>query len=235
VKKIKYLHIQFKEEISADELPKFRGAVIDAASRENILFHNHLDENYRYAYPLIQYKRLGKCAAIVCLEQGTEEIHAFFSRPNQILRIGNREITCQIDRLYLNETTLQIWDKNFEYRIDRWLAIKDENYHNFLTLTTETDRKAMLEKILIGNILSMAKGLGWTVEKPIEVKIQHIERERKILYKDTRLSAFDVTFRCNISLPSFVGLGKSSAMGYGVVRKVREENKIDNLLKMNNI
>lgn len=226
MKKIKYLQIQFQDEITAEELPKFRGAVIEAASRENILFHNHIEDNFRYAYPLIQYKRLGKRPAIVCLEAGTEEIHAFFSRPNPTLRIGDKVLACQIDRLYLNEITLQTWDKSFEYRIDRWLAIKDENYRNYLALTTETERKAMLEKLMIGNILSLAKGIGWTVEQPIKVKIQHIERERKIRYKDTRLSAFDVAFTCNVALPNFIGLGKSSAMGYGVVRREKNmENK----------
>ena len=219
MKKIKYLQIVFKDDITESELPKFRGAVIDAATRENVLFHNHVDDNFRYAYPLIQYKRIGRSPAIVCLEQGTEAIHAFFSRPNASLQLGDRVVACQIDRLYLNEVTMQTWDKSFEYHIERWLAIKDENYRNYLALTTEAERKVMLEKLLIGNILSLAKGIGWTVTAPIEVKIQHVEREHKILYKGTRLTAFDVTFRCNVSLPNFIGLGKSSAMGFGVVRK----------------
>jgi hypothetical protein len=124
VKKIKYLQIQFKEEISADELPKFRGAVIAAATRDNVLFHNHIDENYRYAYPLIQYKRIGKRPTMICLEAGTEEIHAFFSRPNATLQLGEREMPCQIERLFLNEITLQTWEKTFTYQLDRWLALK---------------------------------------------------------------------------------------------------------------
>jgi hypothetical protein len=219
MKKIKYLQIQFKDEIAADELPKFRGAVIDAASRENILFHNHVDDNYRYAYPLIQYKRIGKRPTMICLEEGTEQIHAFFSRPNSTLQLGDRVVPCQIERLLLNEVTMQARDKSFAYRIDRWLAIKDENYRSYLALETEAERKAFLERMLIGNIISMAKGLAWNIDKTVEVRIQHIERERKIRYKNTTLSAFDATFRCNVFLPDFIGLGKSSAMGYGVVRK----------------
>lgn len=222
MKKIKYLQIQFKDEIEADELPKFRGAVIDAASRENILFHNHVDDNYRYAYPLIQYKRVGKRPAMICLEEGTEQIHAFFSRPNSTLRLGDRALPCQIERLYLNEVTMQAWDKPFRYRIDRWLAIKDDNYRFYLSLESEAERKVFLQRMLTGNIMSMAKGLGWSVEKPIEVRIQHIERERKITYKNTKLSAFDVTFTSNVFLPDYIGLGKSSAMGFGVVRRAKE-------------
>lgn len=224
MKKVKYLQIQFKDEITAEELPKFRGAVIDAASRENILFHNHIDDNYRYAYPLIQYKRVGKRPAMICLEAGTEQIHAFFSRPNATLRLGDRALPCQIDRLFLNEVTMQAWDKTFSYRIDRWLAVKDENYRFYLSLESEAERKVFLQRMLTGNIMSMAKGLGWSVEQPVQVRIQHIERERKITYKDTRLTAFDVTFTTNVFLPDYIGLGKSSAMGFGVVRR----NKIDN-------
>jgi hypothetical protein len=226
VKKIKYLQILFNEEITSEELPKFRGAVIDAASQEHILFHNHQDENYRYAYPLIQYKRLGKRAAIVCLEQGTEEIHAFFSRPNPTLRIGNREIHCKIDRLYLNEFTLQTWDRTFSYKIEKWLAVKDDNFHAYTALESEAERQSFLARMLTGNILSMAKGLSWTVEQPIEIEIKHIMRQRKVIYKDTLLSAFDVAFTSNVYLPDYIGLGKSSAMGFGIVRK--NENPVVN-------
>ncbi len=229
MKKIKYLHILFDEEITPEELPKFRGAVIDAASQEHILFHNHIDDNFRYAYPLIQYKRIGKRPAIVCLEAGTEEIHAFFSRPNTILRLGNREINCKIERLYLNEFTLQTWDKSFSYKIEKWLAVKDENFHTYTALATEVERQLFLARMLTGNIMSMAKGLGWTVTAPIEVKIQHINQQRKTIYKKTSLIAFDVAFTCNVSLPNFIGLGKSTAMGFGVVRRERKEEneKVD--------
>ena len=222
LKKIKYLQILFKEEITIDELPKFRGAVIDAASTDKILFHNHLGDQFRYSYPLIQYKRLGKKAALVCLEQGTEEIYAFFSRPNQYLRIGEREIQCQIDRLILREINLQVTDYSLHYRIERWLAVKDDNFRAFSLLKTEREKKDFLEKMMIGNILSMAKGLGWFIDKPIEVKIAHILRQRNLLYKETLLTGFDVEFSCNVFLPDFIGLGKSPAMGFGIVRKVRQ-------------
>ena len=219
MKKIKYLQIQFKDEITAEELPKFRGAVIAAATEENVLFHNHVDDNYRYAYPLIQYKRIGKRPAMICLEEGTEQIYAFFSRPNATLRLGNRELPCEIDRLYLNEITMQAWDKNYAYKIERWLALTDENYRTYLSIEAEAERKLFLAKMMTGNLLSMAKGLAWHVDKPIEVRISHILRERKTVYKNNAMIAFDVEFSCNIWLPEYIGLGKSSAMGYGVVRK----------------
>ena len=67
------LTICFKNEILASEIPLFRGAVIHAIQdKADVLFHNHVGQSFRYAYPLIQYKRIRKKAAIVCLKQGTE-------------------------------------------------------------------------------------------------------------------------------------------------------------------
>jgi hypothetical protein len=89
--------------------------------------------------------------------------------------------------------------------------------------------------MLVGNLLSLAKGLGWHVENPIIANVQHLLRERKITYKNTPLIAFDVTFSTNVFLPDYIGLGKSSAMGYGVVRRNSSlnpsERGISNTLK----
>jgi hypothetical protein len=54
--KIKTLTIIFNNEISQQQIPLFRGAIIDTMDNANILFHNHDEDNLRYSYPLIQYK-----------------------------------------------------------------------------------------------------------------------------------------------------------------------------------
>lgn len=224
MKKIKYLSITFKNELSMAELPYFRGAVIAAAGRENLLFHNHDEQGaggFRYAYPLIQYKRLQNRAAIVCLEAGVHEIHAFFQgRPRQ-LQIGNRLITPEVDRLHLNEITLQAWDKTFPYKMHHWLALKPDNYREFQHMPDDAERDRFLSTILRGNILSMAKGLGWFVDREIKVNLLHRSPMRLAQYKDTRLSAFDVRFETNVWLPQNVGLGKGAALGFGVVEGIR--------------
>ena len=77
---VKLLIIQFNNTIERKEIPLFRGAVIEAVKdSDNILFHNHLGDGFRYAYPLIQYKRLQKRATIVCINEGTNSIGDFFS------------------------------------------------------------------------------------------------------------------------------------------------------------
>jgi hypothetical protein len=80
--KLKYLRIEFDEKIAGHEIPLFRGALIDKVGKENILFHNHLDDKvYQYGYPLIQYKIVHHRPTLLCLHKGTEEVHHFFSQP----------------------------------------------------------------------------------------------------------------------------------------------------------
>jgi hypothetical protein len=75
----KTLIVFFKNDIKPFEIPKFRGAIINSLEENNILFHNHLENsNFRYSYPLIQYKCINKSAAIVCVGNGTEAIGNFF-------------------------------------------------------------------------------------------------------------------------------------------------------------
>jgi hypothetical protein len=89
--KIKTLTIQFNTPLKRRELPLFRGAIIAAISTGNILFHNHNEgSTLRYAYPLIQYKRIGGKAAIVCIEEGVEAIGELLTIPNLCVNIGKK-------------------------------------------------------------------------------------------------------------------------------------------------
>lgn len=220
MKKIRYLRIQFSPEITSDELPKFRGAVVAAVGRRNILFHNHTDDGFRYSYPLIQYKRQGGHPVLVCLEAGTDEIHALFSEHTRTLRLGSREIDLIIDRITLREHRLQLWDTMFEYRLSKWLALQGDKYRDYHTMTTDDERKRILESTLRGNILSMAKGLDWFIEGRVEVRIHAFTQLRPTLHKDIYMTPFAVRFSCNINLPDTIGIGKGAARGYGVLNRV---------------
>ena len=79
MKYVRTLTILTDAEIHQHEVTLFRGAVIKSLGEHpNLYFHNHLEgDKFRYAYPLIQYKRLGGKAAIVCVEDGVDIIGQF--------------------------------------------------------------------------------------------------------------------------------------------------------------
>ena len=93
MKKIRLLNILFANNLSFTDIPKYRGAVIIHIEDKDIyyLFHNHIHNGFRYRYPLIQYKVIRKKAALLCINEGTEQIHAYFNNPDYELSIGNKK------------------------------------------------------------------------------------------------------------------------------------------------
>ena len=93
MEKTKILVVKFANMIRDEEVPLFRGAVVNTMENPNVLFHNHnSDGTLRFDYPLIQYKCLGGVAAIVCVNKGTEVIGQFFASCNFNVQIGNRQL-----------------------------------------------------------------------------------------------------------------------------------------------
>lgn len=218
------LVIQFSAELKPYEVPAFRGAVINAiGDKADILFHNHKEEGLRYAYPLIQYKRIGGKASIVCINAGTEAIGQFFSNMKLELNIGDHITPIQVCSIRPHQTLVQVWDNAFCYHLRNWLPLNEENYRQYTEQTSLTERVSLLERILIGNILSFAKGVGVDIARQIRCSIMDIEGTRLIKVKGNRLMSFDVMFKTNVSLPDFIGLGKHTSFGHGIVCQCRDK------------
>ena len=116
---INVLTITFNNEIKPHEVPLFRGAVINALDEKQVLFHNHVgDDGFRYRYPLIQYKRLGGKAAIVCVGEGTQAIGEFFASGNFNVMIGERNEQLQLERTEPRRCNIQVWEQMFRYRVE---------------------------------------------------------------------------------------------------------------------
>lgn len=218
--KIKTLIIRFNTPIKRTEIPLFRGAVIAALPSCNVLFHNHDGDKLRYAYPLIQYKRIGGNASIVCVGKGVESIGELLVLwNNKSLQIGNKEEGFSIENINANQTEVQCWDSSFCYRLRDWLPLNENNHAVYMETNSIIERMKTLERILIGNILSFAKGINLQISKPIKLSIESIENSRTVKYKHIPLECLDITFSCNVSLPLYIGLGKHSSVGFGILTK----------------
>ena len=221
--KIRFLKIQFETEIEAYEIPAFRGAVVAKAGNEHIIFHNHLnDREFLYGYPVIQYKRIGKNPAIICIDYGVEEIHHLFNNTNMKIIIGQRPVSLVVKNLQMQQYNLQVWEKHFDYRLYNWLALNQENYEKYQVLKDELSQILFLENILKANIISFAKGVKWDVDKHISLRIDELIKAKIVPYKQQKLLAFDIRFRTNVFLPDFVGLGKGVSLGFGTVSQIKK-------------
>ncbi|MEE3384462.1 MAG: CRISPR-associated endonuclease Cas6 [Prevotella sp.] len=227
MKYLRTLTIITEAGISQQEIPLFRGAVIKSLGEDaNLLFHNHIDDNqFRYSYPLIQYKRLGGKASIVCIEEGADLIGKFLLASGGKLRIGEREIQFATKSIRPTRLLIQTWEQPFNYHITRWLPLNSKNYKVYQSIEGVAEKVTFLENILKANLLSMLKGLDIYLEKEILVKIIGIGNPYLITNKGVKMMAFNADFSCNLTIPNNLGVGKNASIGYGVVHLIKKEEK----------
>lgn len=226
-KNVRILTVLFDTDISYKEIPLFRGAVLNSlGDRANLLYHNHTSDNtFRYSYPLIQYKRLGGKAALVCIEEGADIIGQFFSENTGHLHIGERTVKCNVAKMTPAKIYVQIWKTSFRYHITRWLPLNTKNYLHYQKLEGMKDKVSLLEGILKANLLSMLKGLGIYIEEEINVSITNLSDSYIVYNKRVAMMAFNVDFICNLSIPKNIGIGKNASIGYGVIHQIRKPNE----------
>jgi hypothetical protein len=220
MERVKTLILKFDNVIERYEISHFRGAVISSLNENNILFHNHLEDGYRYAYPLIQYKRIHGKAAIVCVGEGTEAIGDFFASCNFKFKIGEKNVEMVISSVKAYQTEVQIWNTQFSYSIRSWLPLNSENYHKYIAIDGLAEKTEFLENILKGNILSFLKGVDIHIDDDLQCTITQLSEPRTVKNKNVKLMCFDAQFKSNVSLPDFIGLGKNASIGYGMTNKL---------------
>lgn len=220
--KLKYLRVVFDATLKGYELPMFRAAVAQAAGFEHDAFHNHrTDGSVIHRYPLIQYKTIRGNPALVCVGEGTTEVSAFFqNNQSSHLTIGDKLMEVKMRDLVLHQFTMQVWEHQFRYRLRDWLPLDADAYRQYQTEDDEARWKNLQSKI-VGNILGMARGIGWQIDKKIECTLHEVLPMRLAMFKGLKMSCFDIEFSSNVFLPDYIGLGKGVSHGFGVVKSLK--------------
>lgn len=218
--KLRTFVIQYANEIDTMAIPFFRGAAIASLDKKNVLFHNHNGDKLRYAYPLIQYKRIHGKAAVIGIGQGVDVVTQLFSIQDFNYQIGHQNVEMKIDTVNTYDNEISLTDSaTRQYRLRNWLPLNSENYAKYQNTESMIERIAILERVLKGNILSFLKGIDIHLEEQIELHITDITSQHPLIYKKVRLMAFDIEFKANITLPQYIGIGKSASVGFGVLTK----------------
>lgn len=218
---IKTFRLNFSNPISFNEIPYLRGAIIKITKKQEILFHNHdKDNTFRYDYPLIQYKRINGNAAIIFIERGTDKIIDFINNNKDLADIGNRKTTLEIEKVDANDTIVQIWESEFTYSIRKYLPLNKINYEKYIQTDDIIEKYQILENVLVGNILSFAKGMGIYFNNKIKVTILQVDEPKVYRFKNIKMMGFDIHFKSNVSLPDYIGLGKGVSIGFGMIKRL---------------
>lgn len=227
-KTLRLMKIEFEGEVTAKDISAFRGAIIDRVGRENILFHHHIgDKKFLYQYPKIQYKSIHKKPVIICIDKGVDEIHNLFQLDNESIQMKGKEYKLDVKKVDVRKINLQTWETQIGYEITNWLPLNQSNYSKFLNLPSEKEKRFFLQKILIGNILSFAKGIDWNIKEQIELSIDWIRGPYALKFKGEKWFSFSARFSTNISLPQNIGLGRGVSHGFGTI-KFSSQKKYEN-------
>lgn len=186
-----------------------------------VLFHNHLEDGrYRYGYPLVQYKIVGGKPVVVGINEGADLISKHFMDVEELV-LGDQVYAGFEKTLKVEEVDL-IFNPTLRYRYEwltPWMGLNQRNFQAYQQVLNGSveDRQEFFQRILVGNILSFAKAAGCWVESQIFVAPEC--DPRPVQFKGQSMVGFVGYFYANLTLPNLIGLGNSSARGFGTIQR----------------
>ena len=196
---------------------KVRGFIGNQYSEFSVL-HNHIhDDKFMFSYPLVQYKIIDDKIMIIGIDEGGEVLKKIAPE----LKILILDKKYEIKEKFLHEKEVDIKpsseEKHYKF-ITPWLGLNQTNYKKYTNSKSWKDKKEIINKILVGNLLSMSKGLGIVVNKRLYAKT-HFE-EKIVEYKGVKMNAFTGEFKIHYDIPDYFGLGKGVSQGFGCVKQI---------------
>ena len=199
---------------------KVRGFIGNKFSEYGLLHNHYNNDKFLFTYPLVQYKIIDNNIHILGIGKGADIL---------------KKISAEIDyfdldkRYYVKEKIISekkadikpsSEEKHYKF-VTPWLGLNTKNYPKYMTLKTWKEKKELINKILVGNLLSMSKGLGIIVNKKLYAKT-HFE-PKQVQYKSVYMTAFTGEFKIHYDIPDYFGLGKGVSHGFGCVKQIIDE------------
>lgn len=197
----------------------FRGAFIkELGGNVSPLFHNHTDNGLVFSYPLIQYKVISGNPVLVGIGDGAGLLSSL--RGSHELTIGKEKRLYDVAGVSIMPYRPDIDDSPKMYTIQSYIPLNADNIGEFDSLPALTDRICLIENIINANMLAFFKGIGFHCDSQIQTAVSSVDKECDLYYKGVKFLGFDLSFITNVSLPDGIGLGKSSSVGFGTIKRV---------------
>jgi len=204
------------------QIHKFRGFVGNLFKDYDII-HNHdpITGKSIYRYPLIQFKTINKQPAIVAITDEAVNLFSILFMKLDNIVIEDIEIPIYEKNLIINNADFGFSQKKFTYEfISPWIALNQKNYNNYRNKQNQNDKRIILQRALIGNILSMSKYLNYWLDKEQNIEVDLNVNETKVNLKGKTMIGFIGHFKTNFKIPDYLGIGKSVSRGFGIVKKI---------------
>ncbi|NLZ30981.1 MAG: CRISPR-associated endonuclease Cas6 [Methanomicrobiales archaeon] len=187
-----------------EDATKLRGCIGNRFA-EYPLLHQHA-KTPLLTYPRVQYKVIEGTPAILGIEEGATILKEISGEITELaLRTRTYRVVQKV--MYEQMVDIEVTRQPVQYRfLSPWLALNSRNYEKFRSIDDWNEKKRLLNAILIGNILSLAKGLGIVIERRLYAHSRL--NAMRTQYKGIEMTAFSGELRINARLPDYIGIGK---------------------------
>lgn len=149
------LKMNIETELKISQAEKIRG-FLGKLFWENSYAHQHREDGTLiYRYPCVQYKVIDKACLLIGFNEGMEIVKKTFNEL-KILNLAGKweEILSKGLESYISSFSISEIQMQYSF-LTPWLALNEENHKKYLGLKNWDEEKKLLEKILIGNIISI--------------------------------------------------------------------------------
>lgn len=219
--KIKFSKLTFSDvKLNYSDIPKLRGYFSNKFA-EYPQIHNHLpDGSYNYQYPQIQYRILNKKPALLFMEEAFPILKQIFFNIDSI-KINREKFNIYEKQIEVLEEEFGKTTNFYDYIfISPWMALNENNFEKYKN-SNKIEQQNLLKKILRGNLLTISKGFKYTIPNYEDIKVEGYFKPINVNFKNIKMLCFTGQFTVNFRIPDYLGLGKQSARGFGVVKHAR--------------
>ena len=213
-----YTLVKFKDiDLKTREGVKLRG-YFARKYQDNVIMHNHKDGDFVFVYPKIQYKVIKNTPYLCGIAEGAA-IAARVGIDTDEITIDNIDLSTYEKEIIKYKAEFGMEADYVEYNfLTPWMALNQENFIRYKK-SNHMQKEDMLKKILAGNILSMAKGVNYTVEDRISTwfDLEGVS----VKFKNIDMTAFKGRFKVNFQIPDYLGIGKAVSRGFGTVSRIK--------------
>jgi len=220
--KIRYLIVKWNDVIiEPRDIPKLRGFFLTQFP-ENHLFHNHLPgQKFSYKMPQIQYRIIDKHPALLAINEAIDLAKQVFLEVGKLELNGKTIISNEREMILREEDFGQSKEYYNYYFASPWMALNQENYGAYNKLDT-FNKNQKLKTILKNNLKTLSKAFQYWIPDTENLNVDGWFHPAEVNFHNQTMLCFTGDFTTNFLIPEFLGLGKQSARGFGVVRKKEE-------------
>ena len=188
-------------------------AAFGARHPSDPLLTQHGPDGLRYRTPLVHYSVRRGVPVVVGFGDAAQRL-LDLDLAGEPLRLGGTPRTVIDVRATALRGRVGLTDQLRHYRFaSPWLPFSQENWRRFQALARPEQRRE-LDRIAIGNLLSLCKGLGCWLDGRLLAAVTP-RRQVRVAYKGIDRAGFVGELVANLELPPEAAVGRAVSVGYG--------------------